>query len=56
MIETRLKQCCYKCNYPDVEVESRTLGLVFDEHREIQCTIYCAHEKVCKQYLESGDE
>ena len=56
MVESRLKQCCCKCNFPDIEVESRNLGFVFDDTKVTNCTIYCVHEKVCKQYLESGDE
>ena len=56
MIEIRLKQCCYKCGFCDVEVENRKLGFSFDDSMTMNSTIYCAHEKVCKQYLESEDE
>ena len=55
MIETRLKPCCYKCNFPDVAVESRCLGFMLDE-KTTNCTIYCTHEKVCKHYIESEEE
>lgn len=56
MVEIRLKQCCYKCNFPDIQSENRKLGFVFDDSITINSTVYCTHEKVCKQYLESEDE
>lgn len=56
MIEIRLKQCCYQCNFCDVEVNKRELGFMFDNSKMTNCTVYCAHENVCKQYLESEDE
>ena len=56
MIETRLKQCCYKCNYPDIEVDSRNLTSFLEKEHITNCTVYCAHEKVCKNYIESEEE
>lgn len=56
MIEIRLKQCCYKCNFHNIEVENKKLGFAYDDSIRINSIIYCAHEKVCKQYLESEDE
>lgn len=56
MIEIKLKQCCYKCDYSDIQVDSRK-KLSFLEANDItHCTIYCAHSKVCKKYLESEED
>lgn len=56
MIETRLKQCCCKCNYPDIEVDSRCISSFLEKDKITHCTIYCTHEKVCKEYIESEEE
>lgn len=56
MIEIRLKPCCYECDCPDVEVDSRELGFVFDDSKTTNSIIYCTHEKVCKKYIESEEE
>ncbi len=56
MIENKLKQCCYKCNFHNIEVENKKLGFAYDDSIRINSIIYCAHEKVCKQYIESEDK
>lgn len=56
MIDIKLKQCCYKCKYPDVQIDNQKLGFIFDDSITMHSTVYCAHEKVCKQYLESEEE
>ena len=56
MINTRLKPCCYKCDFPDIEVDSRCISSFLEKDKITNCTIYCAHEKVCKEYIESEEE
>ena len=59
MIISKLKPCCYECKYPDVDVDSQDMYTVVDLHKVdavTQCTIYCAHAKVCKTYIESEEE
>lgn len=51
MIVTELKDCCYECNYPDIEVDT----LKVYQHLT-NCAIYCTHANVCKTYLESEEE
>ena len=51
MIKSELKDCCYKCNYPDIEVDTFR---VYEHHTD--CVIYCAHANVCKFYLEREEE
>ena len=51
MIINALKQCCYLCSYPDIEVEEQELM-----PEKINAYIYCSHEKVCKYYNGSEEE
>lgn len=49
MIVSALKQCCYLCNFPEIEVEERNIGIKTDAY------IYCDHDKVCKKSNESEE-
>lgn len=53
MIISRLKPCCYKCDYPDVEVDKRDYWM---DDGKSTCILSCAHEKVCKFYKEQEEE
>jgi hypothetical protein len=50
MIVNALKQCCYLCHYPAIEVESNGNPAI-----RIDAYIYCEHDKVCKHYNESEE-
>lgn len=61
MIISKLKKCCYECNYPDLSVDMDRYGAICVNGEEIieertNCTVYCTHAKVCKAYLESEDK
>lgn len=60
MIASKLKKCCYECNYPDLDIDiDRYYALCANGSESVEecisCTIYCTHAKVCKTYLESED-
>lgn len=58
MIISKLKPCCYNCKCPDIEVKTGNVyACVIDDQPEFtDATIYCAHARVCKNYIESTDE
>ena len=61
MIASKLKKCCYECNYPDLNIDIDHYDAICVKGKELieectNCTIYCAHAKVCKIYLESEEE
>ncbi len=60
MITNKLKECCYKCNNPDIDVNSSSSCAIYVKGKLLfdsctDCIIYCTHAKVCKTYLESED-
>lgn len=61
MITIKLKQCCYGCKHPDIDVNEDRYDAVYINNIEFveertDCTIYCRHAKVCKAYLESEND
>ena len=60
MIIIKLKNCCYECNCPDVDIDINYMSAIICGRKEIfesrtDCKIYCKHDKVCKAYLESEE-
>ena len=51
MIINALKQCCYLCNYPDIEVDTQEFAF-----EKTNAYIYCDHDKVCEQYNKSEEK
>ena len=56
MITINLKPCCYKCKYPDINIETQYVYDRCDHPIACLSTIYCTHSRVCKNYIESEDE
>ena len=61
MIISKLKPCCYNCDFPDIEVENLDFpagyaaGGIYIPSKT-NAIIYCTHSRVCKNYIESEDE
>lgn len=56
MITLKFKPCCYSCPCPDVEVNTSRYSVTLFSPENTDATIYCAHARVCKNYIESEGE
>lgn len=61
MVTNKLKECCYKCNYPDIDTDTNSSRAIYVKGEMLfdsctDCVIYCTHAKVCKTYLESEEQ
>lgn len=52
MIDSLLKNCCYKCATPDVQVDVTEYVWPFGAYNHI----YCSHYMVCKAYIEENND
>lgn len=54
MISNLLNRCCYKCDQPDIQIETNTFTTTLgDEYTDQK--IKCSHCKVCKRFIEEDE-
>lgn len=55
MLDIKLKECCRKCNYADVDKNETTVRSMREKTLKNLVVISCNHSPVCKKYMECDE-